>query len=374
MRLLVYTLSIGSLVGTYYQIADGITYSDIFCALLFLITIWNVGLRKWHTDKIFRLMAGYIPIMLVSAIINNTLLNTVFINFFRIYFEGCLVYFCLSNVFKSQKDIRSFLFLMSIYVVAFLINFRDLLASSFIVSNFTEIDFGYGRNNVGFTALLLTILVEFCYFTRLMSKYVLILIPVFIVVVLFSASRFSTIMLIGSFLLFRILSGKKFSFKEICLYVVVILVFPVIMNYVMQFGDKDIFQFTQDMLASKMDNVGEDAFDVRVISINVKPIEAACQNFYLHNYIFGDGISVQHSFFSHAFITTGIIGLLYYLIYNAKLLRWSFRFKGVDIFLFILLLVMLANDFITNAHFMIPVNSILFGTICAVMYKNIQLR
>ena len=53
MKFLVYALSVGALIGSYYSIAAGITYADIACALLLIISSYKFITHQWLTDRFF---------------------------------------------------------------------------------------------------------------------------------------------------------------------------------------------------------------------------------------------------------------------------------------------------------------------------------
>ena len=80
MKFLVYALSVGALIGSYYSIAAGITYADIACALLLIISSYKFITHQWLTDRFFTLTAIYVPFMIAAALINGDLTNTIFIN------------------------------------------------------------------------------------------------------------------------------------------------------------------------------------------------------------------------------------------------------------------------------------------------------
>ena len=370
MKYLVYILSVGSLIGSYYKIAPGISYEDIACVLLFIISLFNFIEHKWKVDRFCKLTALYIPFMILPALINGDLTNTVFINYFRNYTWGVVVYFALSNTLDSERDIKKLLLIGVAFFVVFALNFRMLMQSSFS-ENINTIDFEYGRNNVAFTALLFSLLFEFLYYSKLVKSYILLGIVLMIVIIVFSASRFSMMMLVISYLLFRILSHKKITWSEILTIVVLVIVGPLIYDYILSFVDSSFYENSQNFLNKKMNGALDDFWYTRIIGINVNPIKNAFSTDGALFLLMGKPLAVQHSFFSHSLITTGLAGWLIYLISNYKLLKWSYHYKGVYIFLFITILVMLTNDFITNARFIIGVNSVFYSSLCAIVYRYI---
>lgn len=62
MKFLVYALSVGALIGSYYSIAAGITYADIACALLLIISSYKFITHQWLTDRFFYINRNICPI------------------------------------------------------------------------------------------------------------------------------------------------------------------------------------------------------------------------------------------------------------------------------------------------------------------------
>jgi len=373
MRYIIYLLVVGSLVGYNYKIVTGFTWADVMCLSLLLISIVNHIQRRWKMDRLCRLSALYLPCMLAAAIINSELTNTIFINYFRNYLWGGLVYNALSNSIHSMKDIKWFLLFATAFIAVFLFNFRDMMTET-QYNTINTLDFGYGRNNVAFTALLLAIVFEFLYYAKITRAYILLGVVLMAIIIVFCASRYAMIMLLISFFIYRINSNIKIRLSEIFSYVVFICIAIVIYNYVIGFIDTSFFEYSREYLNQKISRSGEDFYDTRIVAINVQPISDLIMSENKLALLFGVPEAIQHSFFSHTLITTGVIGCLCYLITQIKVLTLTYRFKGVYIFLFIVVLVMFLNDFITNARFIVGVNSMLYGVICAILYKYIQIN
>ncbi|MCE9239299.1 hypothetical protein [Bacteroides thetaiotaomicron] len=370
MKYLVYALSVGAMIGTFYNIAAGITYADIACVILLMLSLYKFATHQWTTDRFFTLTALYVPFMIIAAVLNGDMTNTIFINYFRNYFWGVVIYFALSNSINSLQDIKKLVLMGSAFFLVFLLNYRTMIQDTFSESLAT-LDFGYGRNNVAFTALLFSILFEFLYYTKLVKSYILLGIVIMAVIIVFCTSRYSMMMLVISFLLFRFFSHQKVSGSEVFSILLLIIVGPLLYEYILTFVDSSFYEYSQSYLNEKMNGASDDFWNSRIMSINVKPIQHML-DFEGTSFLFiGNPLGIQHSFFSHSLITTGIAGCLCYLVTNIKLLKWSFQFKGEYLFLFIVVMVMFANDFITNARFIIGVNSVFYCYLCAIMYRYI---
>lgn len=106
--------------------------------------------------------------------------------------------FSLSNNIKSIQDIKKLIVIGSAFLVVFLLNYRTMMQETYS-ENLATLDFGYGRNNVAFTALLFSILFEFLYYTKLLKSYVLLGIIIMAVIIVFCSSRYAMMMLVISF-------------------------------------------------------------------------------------------------------------------------------------------------------------------------------
>lgn len=371
IKYIVYILITGALIGSNYSIFTGFTWADVLCCLLLVLSCINHVLRRWKIDSICKLLSLYLPCMLASAIINGQLANTIFINYFRNYFWGIVAYNALANNLSSMKDIKRLLLISSVYIVIFLLDFRIMLLNTYD-NTLNTLDFGYGRNNVAFTALLLAIVFEFLYYSKIVKPYILAGIVLMVFIIVFCASRYAMIMLFLSFILFRIKSNRRMRLSEILMLIVLCGVSLLVFNVAEGFVDSSFWEYSQSYLRDKMSAAGDDFFYMRLITINVKPIfDVLRTENPLLVLLFGVPTEIQHSFFSHTLITTGLMGCICYMYSHIKLLGVTYRLKGTSFFLFIVVMVMFVNDFITNSGFIVGVNSILFGVICATFYRYI---
>lgn len=361
------------LIGTYYPIAPGITLADYICVPLFIVSCYKILLKRWGFDIFFKLTSIYIICMLLSALFNGNLFNTTFINFFRNYTYGSIIYLVTVNCLKSYKDIKVLLFFFLAYVLVFLFNYQTMMQDSFS-QDLAHIDFGYGRNNVAFTAMLLAIFCEFLFYSKLLKSYIVLLIPLMLLIMVSCASRFAFIMFVTSFIVYRIFAKTGFSKRELFTIVLLMLVTPFVSSLLMNYIDSSFLSSSSEYLTEKVNNADDDFIHLRIFAINLIPIEKFYNENGLGHLLLGDGVSIQHSWFSHTFITTGIVGLICYIKTNIELILWSFKYKGVGLFLFIFITAMISNDFITNARFIVNVNSMLYALLCAIIYKYIELN
>lgn len=370
MKYIIYIITICSLIGTQFPIRSGVTYADVCCAILLIISAIKFIKRSWKIDQFCKLTIAYIPIMFLVAIVNSDITNTIFINYFRNYLWGVVVYFALSNSIHTIKDIKVILSYSILFLLMFLLNYKGMIQESYYESIAT-LDFGYGRNNVAFTALLIAIVFEFLYYSKLAGSYILIGILLMSIIIVFCASRFAMIMLVVSFIIARLFLHKRLSIYDFFSLSLLLAIGLYFYNYASNLVDPVFYQNSIDLLTEKLVGTTDDLIDTRIYLINIVPLSNTVSTDGFGFLLFGKPEAIQHSSFAHTLITTGILGFSVFIITNIKILFLTFRYKGVNIFLFIVVLVMFINDFITNARFIVCMNSILYGVICAILYRYI---
>lgn len=370
MKYVIFLLTICSLIGNFYNIAAGITWSDIAWVLILLISIYKYYVYEWDFDFFSKYSSVFIIIMLIAAFINGEFTNTVFINYFRNYCAGLVVYFALSNIITTKNDIHLLLICGIAFLVLFLLKCRTMMLDTFD-ENLATLDFSYGRNNVAFTALLFALTFEFLYYSGIVKSYILLGIFAMGLVIVLCASRFALMMLVISFIVFRIFSHKEVSRSEVIVLSLLLIAAPSIYFLLSSYVDSSFLDYNQTYLAEKVSKADDDFYEIRIVFNNIKPISEYYEKNGIIGLITGDAVSIQHSFFAHALITTGFVGLFVFIMSMVKLFNWSYQFKNEGFFLFVIIVTMYLNDFFTNARFIIGLNSIFFCTICAIIYKHI---
>ncbi len=375
-KYIIYSLISASLIGVYYSIDKGISYADIFCPILSLFALYGFFSNRWKTNLFCRINIGYAVIMAIASVVNITFTNTVFINYFRIYIYGIIIYYCTYNSIRSRKDLKWFLFFISFYFVYFLININSIVQSSFIVGegDYTSLSqqIIYGRNPLGFTAILFSLLVLFLYTTKILKFYICsIILGMSAFVIVLSASRFSVITFVLVLLYFLFVTYRHIGFGGFIKSIVIMLAFPLLASYLSSYVSSDILSSGIDLLTGKMEVIDSDVENVRIFAINVDPINNWMKSAKYLNYLIGDGLYIGHSVFAHTLLSTGLVGLAYYMYTNIKFSIVSYN-KGTVYgkFLFLVVTVMLMNDLITNSRFIILLNNMLFMTIVAVISKS----
>ena len=315
--------------------------------------------------------------MLLSGSYNLTFSNTIFLNYFRIYLEGLIVYYCLYNTIKQERDLRSFLLFFLCYLLFFVANTKTFALSSFDVNNYHDFtgELLYGRNAWGFTGLLLGFFAVFLMISKQISRVVCAAVLSFsLFVIVLSISRFAAISFFFIVLAYLFLYRKRIGFKNIIILLVGISLVVLLLSYLMTFVSQDMLDMELEYLAEKIEGVSSDLKETRMVDINKIPITQWFNDASLINLIIGDGLYIGHSIIAHTLISTGIIGFLYYLLYSLRLIIINIRKDIYSKSLAILIVVMFANDFIANSRFIILVNACLYMIIAVFIEKTKLLK
>jgi len=376
-NLYTYILLLSSLIGTSFSIAAGITFGDVFCLLLMLQAVPKLLKKKWRMDFFFKVSFTYVIMMLLSATLNGTLTNTIFINFIRIAFDGCLVYLCLRNTLKTEEDVKLFIKIMLIFPLFFAVKLKQILESTFNpdVLSIHEVEFDNGRNGFGFTALLYLLFVLLAYYKNFLNRLPSLIICTFLLgCIYFSVSRAAILLALITIVMYVItVELKRISTHQVVIYLALLLFIPIILHMLSSYISLGVLESGQELLESKMEDTGSDFIDIRIYFINIIPIKESFRQFSLLQTLFGDGLTVRHSFIAHSLIVTGLIGFIVfcYSILVPMFHYWRKGFLGKS-FVYVMAL-MLYNDFLTNARYIIHENTMLYMIICAIFVSLINI-
>ncbi len=366
-----------SLVGTSYSIVSGVSYADVFCLFLFFNLLYGLVKKQILISKESKLSFLYILMMAFTSVFNQTFFETQFINYFRIIIEGWIVYQTVFFYLKDEKKLNETAVIYLIYILYFVLSSKNMLSASMVYSeSFASLDFGYGRNNWGFTNLLLimSLVYVIAEFSLKISKYFILLIPVMTFYIYFSASRLSLISL-GAFIFFFIYWKK--SKHNVAIYISIAFLFLCIylmLPFFSSFIDADILEGSQQVFANKIGKVQEDGFSLRLMKLNILPILDFIEEASFLKLLFGDGLSITHGIFSHIFLSTGLIGFFYFIYYHVKVGTSYWRCSRCTRYVTMIIIVMFVNDFITNARFIIQGNTMLYMFILAFIERSIYIK
>lgn len=375
------SLLLASLIGTNFNVAPGISWADFLNAFLALICIWKLGVKKWEGDLLSNFTLVYIIILIFSSVLNLTYNKTQFVNYLRIFTCGWIVYIVVRNSLYTKEGLRIFSIMFIFYSIFFLMYSRDILFQSMSEAHsFHTLDFGYGRNNWGFTNLLHLIFISFLLYKVKLPKYIKILaycqFPFLAFNIYFSASRFALITLVGFIVFFRFWMNKRVSLKEGIALGLLMLIAPFLIMNLEATIDSNFLEGSKHVFESKIDNTEDEVMSGRLYGLNIEPIENYVSNPLtgIEGILIGDGLSITHGVLSHTFIATGLIGFVYFFIYNLYLILYYFRKNRIGIFIAAVLIIMLVNDIMTNARFIIYINNLLFMIILAFLVNRLKIN
>ena len=375
MRIIALVLVFGSIIGTSFMLISGVYVADFFCAIMALLVL--LGKKEFSNDYLLKSTFTYVCIMLLAAVLNMTLSNTIFINYFRIFTEGLIVYAMIKSYLNDKKSLNYLTWTFVGYAIYFLVTSRSMLsASSMIEDNFGALDFGIGRNSWGFTNLLTIIILSFIVFEvkPQFSKYILISFPLLLFNIYFSTSRFSLITVVIFFFFMRYWMGRKIKLDEVIMYGLVILFAPTIMDLIAGTFDAGMLESSKAVADDKSSSTLDDLVNARIWELNLEPIINRFISFDILGVIIGDGISICHGVFAHTFLSTGIIGLVFFCSYNVKAFKFYWNHDRIAKFAAFVIFAMMLNDFVANARFIILMNTLYYMTIMAYLQVYIECK
>lgn len=360
-------------IGFFFPIAAGVTLSDIASIILLVICLSKVARGKWVVDAFGKYSLVYASIMLLSALINLTLSETQFLNYFRLFLFGTIIYISTYNIVLEKFSVNLLVRMFSLFSIYFIFYSKKHVFTAWNVG-FTNLDIfdnSMNLNTWGFTNLMFVILLYLYYKKNLMSQYILfVLISIHSVFVYLSYSRSSYLLYIlfwGVIITRQIRRGNIKSFIK---YVIIggILVSLCAFYILPQYLSSDLLEIGTEFITKKMNSANSDLEEVRWVALNEMPINNFLINASFIDHLLGDGVSIQHSWFSHVLISTGIVGFAYFIIYHLLILRICYKQKCL--ILAVVVVVMLANDFATNIRFIFSPPSYLYMFICAFLMAD----
>lgn len=373
MRYIATVLILGSLIGTNYLLFPGIYVSDFFCLIAFIFVL--LGKQRLDKDYFYKSTITYSCIMLASALLNFTIVQSIFINYFRNFTEGLIIYLLILKYFRDSKSFSFLTYVFIGYAIYFLIASRQMLNASLVdAEGFGLLDFGTGRNNWSFTNLLTLILLTFIILEikPRFGKYIFLLFPFLLFNIYFSTSRFSEITLLIFFFFVRYWMGKKIKATEFLLYGIILIIGSYAMDFVSGMFDAGMLEQSRSLADDKSSSTFDDLINARLWELNLEPIVRRLNSMDILGIIIGDGISICHGVFAHTFLSTGIIGFIFFCRYNIRAMKLNWNDNKVAKFSAFVIFAMLLNDFVTNARFIVVLNTIYYMAIMGYLQTRIN--
>lgn len=380
MRRFIILLFFCALIGTQFSVITGVRFSDFFCVPLFIYALFNIRRIGFNRNLIAKYSLFYSFILLFSGLVNGTITNTVFINFTRIFLEGTVAFCALFIALKTEKELRFFATFFYIYSLYFVLTFASSLSATIAdEGNFQALDILNGRNAMAVSNLLIVIMLTFMLLTsqKKIDKTVIALFPFLIFNIFFSASRFSVLSLVlfGLFLLLWMRS--KISKQNTVILLTLIVALPFFVQMIGSKIDTSVMDYSSELLNEKINKNEDGGFAYRINELNVRVINNWLKDSPIIMWFFGDGISITHGVFSFTFCCTGVIGFLYFLITNIKMIWVYMRRSKTGQYIAFLIFVFFLNDIVTNSRFIIGLNTILYMGMMAFMLSynsNVKLK
>jgi hypothetical protein len=359
--------------GFYAETLEGLdirkwSYGDPICAVLFLVSIVSVLLRRWRLDLPAFMMAGYLATMAVSGLYNETLTKGTFLNFARNATWGLGLYVVGLNTVRTKATLEQAYQVAALFcaflVASSMISMPTLWSSGF--HNLVPLVGGLSLNEFGFiVALLFTFLATWW----AMSPHSLIRGAVLVLALAgvglsFSRSAYSNVIIAGTILALG--TARKQNLKAALLAVLTVIGLMSVQGELM-----NLFPETETFWEEKVATYGSEVRQLRLVELNVEPVlEWATQPTEL--LLMGDGITFQHSLVPSTLWMTGLLGAIFMGLYYFGLLRNAVELwrkwppdTGLRINLgigfFALILIMFLNDLIANHRNHSAVICYLFG-------------
>lgn len=373
MRQLIILFFFGALIGTQFSIIAGVRYSDFFCIPMLFYALSNFQRINVNRNIIAKYSITYSLLLLFSGFVNVTVTNTVYINFTRIFIEGTVAFCALHIALRTEKDLRFFTTLFYLYSLYFVLTYASSLTTSIAEEgNFQKLDILNGRNAMAVSNLLIVIMLTFMLLAsqKKVDKTVIALFPFLFFNIFFSASRFSVISLVlfGLFLLYWMRS--KLSKRNTFIFLAVILVLPFFVQMIESRIDSSVMGYSSELLNDKITKNEDGGFGHRINDLNIGVIQAWLEETPFYMWIWGDGVSITHGVFSFSFCCTGVIGFLYFLITNIKMILAYMRRSKTGQYISCLIFIFFLNDIVTNSRFIIGLNTLLYMGMLAYMMSN----
>jgi hypothetical protein len=379
----IFVVIILSLFLTLFKIEGSsltVTYGDTLSIVLLVIFLKNFIENKLSNNFFSKYWFIYLSILFITGIFNLTLFEGEYLNIFRTNLISLIYFIFIYTYVKNGKiNSKQFAIGIALLAIAFLLKTWPEMQQAWTTSDlgFTDVnifDSSLNLNTWGFSLLLL--LVIFSY--ESLDRFNIIFLTCCLVCVYFIFFSYSRTSYILTFLLFLyiVLYVKR---VKTSIAVLIACTIPFIFFLYQSFSSKIVISdSTYEFLSRKQETFGNDLVDDRFYTINIKPITENFSDFNVFQMFFGDGHSIQHSFFSHTLVVTGILGFIIFIL--RFLLTISYSFKNIKLknkpveskYLFLLLVIFIVNDFITNLSSYLPFAAYLSAIIFAYFFGMVD--
>lgn len=360
-----------------------LTYGDILLPIVFLLFIRDVINKKIRLERFGRYFMYFVILLLLTGIVNSTFLDGPFLNIFKTSLISLVFYlWSYSLVYRNKLNGDQFVIGIGIFSVVFILLTWPQMQQAWGMSssgftNYQVFDSSLNLNTWGYMVVLFLVISLYGWSNNFFKKLSIIGVFIFSFFIILSFSRSAYALTIFSFL-WVLIFVQKLNIKKILFPVVVLFVLFIFLDgisYIQSFIPDSANQFWE----RKANNAQNDLIETRFYLINILPIQENFSTFNFYQLLFGDGISVQHSWISNSLVVTGIIGFFVYYkrfsigFYKSLKSKIYTNSSVNQRFLFLVLLLTIVNDFITNLTLFLPMAGYLTYIIIAFYTAKIDL-
>lgn len=381
-----YYLQLAIAFLTMFSLSDNklsLTYGDIVLPIVFLLFIRDVINKKIRLERFGRYFMYFVILLLFTGIVNSTFLDGPFLNIFKTSLISLVFYlWSYSLVYRNKLNGDQFVIGIGLFSIVFILLTWPQMQQAWSMSslgftNYQVFDSSLNLNTWGYMVVLFLVISLYGWSNNIFKKLSIIGVFIFSFFIILSFSRSAYALTIFSFL-WVLIFVQKLNIKKILFPVVVLFVLFIFLDgisYIQSFIPDSANQFWE----RKANNAQNDLIETRFYLINIFPIKENFSTFNFFQLIFGDGVSVQHSWISNSLVVTGIIGFFVYykrfsIGFYKSLKSNIYTNSSVNQrFLFLVLLLTIVNDFITNLTLFLPIAGYLTYIIVAFFMAQLDL-
>lgn len=314
-----YYLQLAIAFLTMFSLSDNklsLTYGDIVLPIVFLLFIRDVINKKIRLERFGRYFMYFVILLLFTGIVNSTFLDGPFLNIFKTSLISLVFYlWSYSLVYRNKLNGDQFVIGIGLFSIVFILLTWPQMQQAWSMSslgftNYQVFDSSLNLNTWGYMVVLFLVISLYGWSNNIFKKLSIIGVFIFSFFIILSFSRSAYALTIFSFL-WVLIFVQKLNIKKILFPVVVLFVLFIFLDgisYIQSFIPDSANQFWE----RKANNAQNDLIETRFYLINIFPIKENFSTFNFFQLIFGDGVSVQHSWISNSLVVTGIIGFFVY--------------------------------------------------------------
>lgn len=385
MKIILILLSVFLTLFSFSGSGLSITYGDFLSFIIFIIFVHDFLKGRLKFNLYSKIWFSFLFLMFFTSVVNITLTEGRFMNIFKTNIFSLIYFVYVYSIITTKKSqLKYIIYGLPTLAILFLVKTWPEMQKAWAnsSSDFTNVEIfesSLNLNTWGYILVLFFIFSMYCWISKIYSKLSIAFSFLFLVFLFFSYSR-TAYTLIGFILFWVIFYVNKTNVKRLILPAASIVLLFIFKDSLNIFN----FQVTDAALEfyeKKSSTYSDDLVDTRFYLINIVPIYESFSEFNFFQMLFGDGVSIQHSFISHNLIVFGIVGLFLYL--KRFIITIKYCFKTIkknknnviaSKFIILILVVILINDFVTNVSNFLPFASYLSSVILALFFADLEVK